>query len=137
MRAEPRPLSAPPHDLLSGHSSGVGAGAAFHVIAGLAIVLGVVYGVYWLLRSAARGRRGAARGELEVVAHAQLAQGRAVHLVRVADELVLLATSEHAVAPVRVYDGEAARRIAEALQTPPGAAPRRNLLDELRRRTAR
>ena len=123
---------------MKGGGSGLGAGAVFHVVAGLAIVLGVVYGVYWLLRATARGRSGPGADALEVVAHVQLAQNRAVHLVRVGDDLVLLATSEHAVAPVKTYEGDDARRLEESLAPEPTVARSpRSLVDELRRRTAR
>lgn len=112
------------------------------MIAGLAIVLGVVYGVYWLLKTAARSRRPGAGGDLAVVASTTLAQGRAVHLVRVGDELILLATSESSVAPVRVYEGDKALRLEAALDAPVSPTEAQapllsKLIDELRRRTAR
>jgi flagellar biogenesis protein FliO len=126
----------------SSSGAGVGAGAAFRVIAGLAIVLAVVYGVYWLLKAGARARRPAGAPDMRIVAQTTLAQGRAMHLVRVGDELILMATSENAVAPVRIYEGDKALRLEAVLDQPvsPTEAQKptlAKLIDELKRRTAR
>jgi hypothetical protein len=73
------------------HSSGGGSattgissssGAIARTIVGLAIVLAVVYGLYWLLKSAAKSRAGQADGRIEVVAKTTLAPGAAPDPVR-------------------------------------------------------
>ena len=61
------------------------------MVVGLAIVLAVVYGVYWLLKKRYRGGSrsgGVADGRLEIVATTPLASNRAVHLLRAGDELL-------------------------------------------------
>jgi flagellar protein FliO/FliZ len=117
-------------------------GAIAKMVVGLAIVLAVIFGVYWLLRSAGRSKRkmGAADGRIEVLSTAPLAPGKSLHLVRVGDDVVLVGAAEQSVTPLRSWSGEDARRLDLALGMPgtpatPGAGGR--MIDELRRRTVR
>ncbi|MEZ5101926.1 MAG: flagellar biosynthetic protein FliO [Thermoleophilia bacterium] len=129
-------------------------GAWVRLVVGLLIVLVVLWGVYWILKrwtasKARAGQRG--DGRMAVVATTALAQNRAVHLVRVGDDLVLLGSAEHQVTPIRVYRGDAARRleaILEGVEPPlgmgvgttigPVARDRQaGVLESLRRLTAR
>jgi len=135
------------------HSSGDGSattgissssGAIARTIVGLAIVLAVVYGLYWLLKSAAKSRSGQTDGRIEVVATTTLAPNRALHLIRSGDELILVGATEHSVTPIRVYSAEEARamdlELAAAAQLPnaPGRPPApAGVIEALRRRTAR
>ncbi|HET6849721.1 MAG TPA: flagellar biosynthetic protein FliO [Gaiellales bacterium] len=80
-----------------------GAGTIARTIVGLAVVLGVVYGLYWLLKSAGRGRTNDSGGRIEVVATAQLAPNRTLHLLRCGDEMILVGAGESGVTPLRVY----------------------------------
>ena len=119
-------------------------GAVARTIVGLAIVLAVVYGLYWLLKSAAKSRSGESDDRIAVVATTTLAPNRALHLVRSGDELILLGVTEHSVTPIRVYSAEEAQamelELATAAQLPntPGRPPAANgMLEALRRRTAR
>jgi flagellar biogenesis protein FliO len=130
-----------------GGSSG-SSGAFVRMIVGLGIVLAVIYGVYWLLRAHARAKeRPDGDGRMQVLASTTLAPDRAVHLVRVGEELILVGTAPNAVAPLRIYRAEAAKRLAPYLDEnaalrplDPGAdsgSALAKLTDELRRRTAR
>lgn len=119
-------------------------GAIARTFVGLAIVLAVVYGLYWLLKSAARSRSGESDDRIAVVATTTLAPNRALHLVRSGDELILLGVTEQSVTPIRVYSAEEAQamelELATAAQLPnaPGRPPAANgMLEALRRRTAR
>ena len=92
------------------------------MVVGLAIVLAVVYGVYWLLKKRYRGgtRGGAvADGRLEIVATTALAGNRAVHLLRAGDELFLIGSSEQSVTGLRSWGPEEARRLEAVLAMPP------------------
>jgi flagellar protein FliO/FliZ len=131
-----------------GGSSGVGtasaSGAVVRTIVGLAIVLAVVYGLYWLLRSAARARSGQADGRIEVVATTTLAPNRSLHLIRAGDELILVGAAEQSVTPIRVYSADEVQamelQLATAAQLPQPAgrqASVSSLVEALRRRTAR
>jgi len=80
-----------------------GAGTIARTIVGLAVVLGVVYGLYWLLKSVGRGRTNDSGGRIEVVATAQLAPNRTLHLLRCGDEMILVGAGEAGVTPLRVY----------------------------------
>lgn len=121
------------------------------VVVGLVVVLAVIYGLQWLLRrkEKAKGLAGG-DGSLVVVATAPLGQNRAVHLVRVGHELVLVGSGEAGVRALRVYDGGESERLAASLETrttesrmyptmdsagEPGG--RTTLLDSLRRLSAR
>lgn len=114
---------------------------------GLAIVLAIMYGLYRLLkRSAGRndGLRG--HGQMTLVASTPLAPSRAVHLVQVGNELVLVGSSERGVTRLRVYDAEEVRRLGLETQAPMHrlTAPTGDragfgyaLVEALRRKTAR
>ena len=129
------------------HATGTG-GTIARTVAGLAIVLAVVFAVYWLLRAYARGKRTRGDGRIEVIATTPLAQNRAVHLLRVGDELTLVGSAEGGVTCLRVYSPEESDLVQAQLDgesdplwplggaaaTPRGA---RAFVDELRRRTAR
>jgi len=103
-------------------------GGIVRMIVGLAIVLAVIYGVYWLLKAYRKSKRTSSDGRLEVVATTALAPNRAVHLIRVGDELVLVGSAEHGVTPLRVYGpGEAAalEPLLDAMGTGSNVAPSR------------
>ena len=142
------PLPAGVTDTSGGGSATTGisssSGAIARTFVGLAIVLAVVYGLYWLLKSAAKSRSGESDDRIAVVATTTLAPNRALHLVRSGDELILLGVTEQSVTPIRVYSAEEAQamelELATAAQLPntPGRPPAANgMLEALRRRTAR
>jgi flagellar protein FliO/FliZ len=123
---------------------GVGSAGAdvIRTIVGLAVVLGVIYGVYWLLKSTARAKGGRPDDRIGLVATTPLAPNRTLHLVRAGDELILVGATEHTITPLRVYTAEEALAVTgadpTALALPP-AEPvgARGLIEALRQRTAR
>jgi flagellar protein FliO/FliZ len=112
-------------------------------IVGLAVVLGVIYGVYWLLKSSARAKAGRSDERIGVIATTPLAPNRSLHLVRAGDELILVGATDHSITPLRVYTPEEAILVEGGgmdmpLQLPPGApSGREGFLEILRKRTAR
>ncbi len=84
------------------------------------------------------------RMDLPVLATVRLAPTRAVHLLQVGDELILVGSAEQGVTPIRVYPAPQAQELAEmlegrqplSLRARPGTG-QASFLDELRRRTAR
>ena len=99
-------------------------------------------GVSWLLRRGKRtGKLRIGGGDLNVVATTQLGPNRAVHLIRVGPELVLVGSAEHGVVPIRVYAGADASAL-EAMLVEEGTissrpVPISNLVEQLRKKTAR
>ena len=115
-----------PAAVIGGHTtagtaiSGTSSGEIIRTIVGLAVVLGVIYGLYWLLRSAGRARSSRGDERMVVVATTPLAQNRALHLVRAGGELILLGASEHAITPIRVYPGD---DLADTIASEPDGVP--------------
>jgi flagellar protein FliO/FliZ len=89
------------------HSAG--GGSVVRTIVGLAVVLGVIYGLHWVLKNIKASKESAVAGEgLETIASLPLGQNKSLHLVRAGREIVLLGTSEQTIAPIRRYsEGEA------------------------------
>src|SRR6187551_148209 len=86
---------------------GAGGGSIVRTIVGLAVVIGVIYGVAWVLRQVKAGKQERATGAgLASVASVPLGSGRAVHLVRAGRDLVLVGVTEHGITPLRAYDEE-------------------------------
>jgi len=104
--AEKAAESKTPVDLTGASSSSHGGGGSSFVrtIVGLAIVIGVIYGIAWVLRQrkAHRLERMSGAG-LASVASLPLGQKGSVHLVRAGRELVLVGVGEHGVTPIRTY----------------------------------
>lgn len=99
---------------LGGASSGGahigGGGSIVRTIVGLAIVIGVIYGVAWVLRQVKASRQPRATGSgLAALASVPLGSGRSVQLVRAGTDLVLLGVAEQGVVPIRTYTPEEAR----------------------------
>lgn len=131
---------------------GASGGSIVRTIVGLAVVIGVIYGLTWVLRQVKAGKSTTAAGSgLETLATLPLGQNRSLHLVRAGDELVLVGAGEHGVTPIRTYT-EAEARSAGLLGDEPGRlAPgatdglepevfgketrRGRFIDELRKRT--
>jgi flagellar protein FliO/FliZ len=130
----------------SGQPTAVGSAGAdvIRTIVGLAVVLAVIYGVYWLLKSAARAKAGRPDERIGVIATTPLAPNRSLHLVRAGDEMILIGATEHSITPLRVYSGDDALlvdglREADLPLALPAATPAgpRSFLEALRQRTAR
>ncbi|HEX5145429.1 MAG TPA: flagellar biosynthetic protein FliO [Conexibacter sp.] len=87
-----------------------GGGSIVRTIVGLAIVIGVIYGVAWVLRQVKASRQPKATGSgLAPLASVPLGSGRSVQLVRAGTDLVLLGVAEQGVVPIRTYTQEEAR----------------------------
>ena len=127
----------------SGHASvGSTSGEIARVVVGLAIVLAVVYGVYWLLKSAARARMGSGDDSITVVSTTPIPSNRALHLIRAGDELILVGATEQSITPLRVYSAaEAAQMDLQArVAAQPGASgtqKRLSLIETIRQFTVR
>ena len=86
-------------------SSGPGGGSLVRTIVGLAVVLGVIYGLHWVLKQVKAGKDEADESgdALESIAQLNLGPNRSLHLVRVGGEIVLLGAAEHQVTPIRRF----------------------------------
>lgn len=102
------PADAPRHLSAAGGSGG----SLVRTIVGLAVVIGVIYGVAWVLRQvkASRESRDAGFG-LSSAATIALAPNRSLHLIRAGRELVLVGVAEQGVTPIRTYTEEEARAV--------------------------
>src|SRR4051812_20349144 len=127
-----------------------GGGSIVRTIVGLAVVIGVIYGLYWVLKQVKSSREEKATGQgLAALATLPLGAQRSLQLVRAGRELHLVGVSEHGVTPVRTYtedEAEAAGLLDLDSDDEPyangkgggvGTKVVTNVLDELRRRTVR
>lgn len=131
-----------------------GGGSIVRTIVGLAIVIGVIYGLYWVLKQVKSSREEKASGQgLAALASLPLGPQRSLQLVRAGRELVLVGVSEHGVTPVRTYTEDEAEAVGlldleEDAEPAPTTGSRRNgsgngngvlatVIEDLRRRTVR
>jgi flagellar protein FliO/FliZ len=95
-------------------AQGVGStsGGLVRTIVGLAIVIGVIYGLYWILKQVKASREDRASGAgLHTLATLPLGQNRAMHLIRAGTEVVLVGVGEAGVTPIRTYGENEARAL--------------------------
>jgi flagellar protein FliO/FliZ len=93
------PSSSPQH-----LGSAAGGGSLARTFIGLAVVLAVIYGLYWVLRQIKSSREERASGSgLRTEAVVPLGPNRSLHLVRAGRELVLVGVAEQGVVPIRTY----------------------------------
>jgi flagellar protein FliO/FliZ len=86
-----------------------GGGSLVRTIVGLAVVIGVIYGLYWILKQVKSSREEKASGTgLTALATLPLGAQRSLQLVRAGRELHLVGVSEHGVTPVRTYSEDEA-----------------------------
>ena len=113
---------------------------------GLAIVIGVIYGLYWVLKQIKSSREEKASGSgLAAMATLPLGPNRSLQLVRAGREIVLIGVSEHGVTPVRTYSEDEAEAIGivegdigdDDAPGGNGSGALARVLDDLRRRTVR
>jgi flagellar protein FliO/FliZ len=143
---ESTPLKLPAVDEHAASAPGAGGGLA-RTFVGLAIVLAVIYGLHWVLKTVKASRETSASGQgLEAVASIPLGPNRGLHLVRAGREVVLLGVSDHTVVPLRSYTEAEARDLgflgdpyeADAPTAPPNAVRAvRDLLTRVQQRTVR
>jgi flagellar protein FliO/FliZ len=126
-------------DAKSQSSGGPGGGSIVRTIVGLAVVIGVIYGLTWVLKQVKAAKSGAATGSgLETLATLPLGTNRTLHLVRAGDEVVLLGAADGSVTPIRTYSEREARELGlleAGLPATEIAEPAGGLLTRLRSRT--
>ena len=92
-----------------GQSAG---GGLVRTIVGLAVVIAVIYGLYWVLKQVKSSREERASGSgLGTLATMPLGHNRSLHLVRAGGEVVLLGVGEAGVTPIRTYGEHEARAL--------------------------
>jgi flagellar protein FliO/FliZ len=130
---ETTPLNLPGGAAQHGASSPTSGGGLARTFIGLAVVVAVIYGLYWILRQVKSSREVRSSGHgLSSEASIPLGAGKSLHLVRTGSELVLVGVAEHGVTPIRSYSLDEAQAIglidADADAGEPGAAtaPRRS-----------
>jgi flagellar protein FliO/FliZ len=128
-----------------------GGGSLVRTFVGLAIVLAVIYGVYWVLRQVKSNREERASGSgLASIATLPLGPNRSLHMVRSGREYVLVGASEHGVTPIRTYTEDEAKDAGLLDEHDPAGdlsapAPARtgkpsllkDILEEMRKKTVR
>jgi flagellar protein FliO/FliZ len=122
-------------------------GSLVRTFVGLAIVIAVIYGLYWVLKQVKASREDKASGQgLAAIATLPLGPSRSLQLVRAGRELVLVGVSEHGVTPVRTYSEDEAEAVGlfDAMagdDEPPsggeGGGVLRRVVEDLRRKTVR
>jgi flagellar protein FliO/FliZ len=145
---EDTPLRLPADGGAKAHTGASGSGSLVRTFVGLAIVLGVIYGIAWVLKQVKRSKEDRGQGtSLETTAVVALGPNRSLHLVRAGRELVLVGVAEHGVTPIRTYTEEEAIELGlvaeddSELDGAPHATPTRagavRWLDRLKDRTVR
>jgi flagellar protein FliO/FliZ len=87
-------------------------GGLVRTIVGLAIVIAVIYGLYWVLKQVKASREESASGQgLGTLATLPLGPNRSLHLVRAGGEVVLLGVGEGGITPIRTYGEHEARAL--------------------------
>src|SRR3954453_21043553 len=133
----------PAQNKVPGTSAG---GSLVRTVVGLAIVIAVIYGLYWVLKQVKASREEKASGQgLAAVATLPLGPNRTLQLVRAGRELVLVGVSEHGVTPVRTYSEEEAEAVGlldledADDEEPPrgGGGALKRVIEDLRRKTVR
>jgi flagellar biogenesis protein FliO len=144
----PAAVRDPSHASATSHIASGAGNAAFHMLLGLTVVSALIFGLYKILKrtSTKNDKTAIDDGWMQVVSTTPLGPSRALHLVRVGNEVVLLAASEQSVTPVRIYGAEEADRLgvnAMPVEIGPGRRVRVNtgmgsaLIETLKRATAR
>ena len=109
---EDTPLAIEPLPAKAAESAGTGNAGVMRTIVGLLVVIGVIYGVTWILKSVKKAREEQSSGTaLESLATLPLGPNRSLHLVRAGDVVVLLGVGEAGVTPIRTYHEEEARAL--------------------------
>ena len=150
---ENTPLNLPLQTQPSASTPGAGGGNLVRTFVGLAIVLAVIYGLYWVLKQVKANREERSSGSgLSSVASLPLGPNRSVHLLKSGRDYVLVGASENGVTPIRTYSEEEAHTAGlipseaeaeAAFESPLPARPQKSgilikdILEEMRRRTVR
>jgi flagellar protein FliO/FliZ len=98
--------------------AGGGGGGMVRTIVGLAVVLGVIFGLHWVLKQVKGSRESRSTGGgLQPLSTLALGPGRSLHLVRAGNEVVLVGSAEQGVTPLRVYSDDEARALGLFAET--------------------
>ena len=121
--------------------AGSGGGSIVRTFVGLAVVIGVIYGLHWILKQVKASREGKASGNaLTTLSTLPLGTNRSVHVVRAGDEVLVLGATVHGITQLRTYTEDEAR-VAGLMDEPEPVevTPKRPaaLLDQLRALTVR
>jgi flagellar protein FliO/FliZ len=109
---ERTPLNLTDPKANAAESVGSTSGGLVRTIVGLAIVIGVIYGLYWILKQVKASREDSASGVgLHALATLPLGQNRSMQLVRAGTEVVLVGVGEGGVTPIRTYGEHEARAL--------------------------
>ncbi len=93
-------------------SVGSNSSGLVRTIVGLAIVIAVIYGLYWILKQVKNSREESASGVgLHTLATLPLGQNRSMQLIRAGTEVVLVGVGEGGVTPIRTYGENEARAL--------------------------
>ncbi len=145
---ENTPLNLPADTPRHLQATASGSSSLVRTIVGLAVVIGVIYGVAWVLKQvrAAKGASDAGFG-LQSEATIALAPNRSLHLIRAGRELVLVGVAEQGVTPIKTYTEAEARAVGLLAPDDPGedeprapggiALPSGGLIARIRNATAR
>jgi flagellar biogenesis protein FliO len=96
-----------------GADVGTSGGSIARVIIGLLVVVAAIYAVTWVLKQMKRSKDAPDTGAgMEIVSTTALHGGSALQLVRVGDELLLLAVGANGATELRRYSEEEAREAA-------------------------
>jgi flagellar protein FliO/FliZ len=89
-----------------------GGGSLVRTFVGLAVVIGVIYGIYWILKQvkASREERSSGFG-LASLATLPLGPNRSLHMVRAGSDVVVLGVTDNGVTPIRTYAEDEACRV--------------------------
>jgi flagellar biogenesis protein FliO len=138
--------------------SGGAGGTLIRLVLGLGVVVGLIGGVWYVMKRIQRSRYPAMddrnpAGLIDVLATTSLGPNRSLHLVKVGEEIVLVGSTDHQVAPITRIGAEDAAALAGAeapqpksFRGDPGAAARtraqqsaadQSVVDRLRAMTAR
>lgn len=117
---EDTPLALDPAPAKAAESAGSGNAGVLRTIVGLVVVIGVIYGVTWILKSVKKAREAQSSGTaLESLATLPLGPSRSLHLVRAGDVVVLLGVGEAGVTPIRTYHEQEAQALGLFAAEPP------------------
>jgi flagellar protein FliO/FliZ len=120
---ESTPLNLKEPKANAAESVGSTSSGLVRTIVGLAIVIGVIYGLYWILKQVKASREDKALGSgLKTLATLPLGPKGSMHLIRAGDEVVLVGVGEAGVTPIRTYGEHEARALGliadDAIEVP-------------------
>lgn len=101
------------------------AGSGLRLVIGLAVVIGLIAVVWWVLKRVQANRfpQGEASGDVvSIIATTPLGPNRALHLIEVAGELVLVGATDHGISPIARISSDPTRDALE-IGTPEMATP--------------